>query len=93
MQRSVRVLFAVAGLLVALAGGGPAGAAPPVTNGLVAQFVADDVVPTGGGTVDNWIERSAGVLTASQASAGRQPELVAGALNGHDVLGHGRTGG
>ncbi|MDJ0852957.1 MAG: hypothetical protein QNK04_31690 [Myxococcota bacterium] len=63
----------------------PADATPPVTSGLEAQFVADDVVPNGG-FVEVWTESFSGVLTANQTTAARRPELVPGALNGHDVV-------
>lgn len=63
----------------------PAAALPPVTTGLQAQFVADDVVPSGG-LVPTWTESFAGGITASQGTTSRQPALVAGVLNGHDVV-------
>ncbi|MBT8447602.1 MAG: LamG domain-containing protein, partial [Gammaproteobacteria bacterium] len=59
---------------------------PPVTNGLQLHLVADDATATVGGTVDTWSDSNGGAVVATQATAGKQPELVTGVLNGHDVL-------
>lgn len=64
----LRLASAAPALLLALFAAAPTGATPPVTSGLQAQFVADDVVPTAG-FVETWTERLGIRRRRSQESA------------------------
>ena len=65
---------------------GSAWATIPVTTDLQVYLNANDIVPTGSGTVDNWTDSNGGSITASQVGATLQPLLVSGAVNGNDVV-------
>jgi hypothetical protein len=78
--------FACSVALLALILPTASAALPPVTSGLEAQFVGDDVVPTMQGTVDTWADSSGAGISADEPTASEQPQLLGGVLNGHDVV-------
>lgn len=52
----------------------------PVTANLVAQWIGDNY------TAGSWLDSSGSGNTATQATAGKQPTLVASSLNGHSIV-------